>query len=62
MHGLRPRDDQAARPDVAAPDGGRLNMADTIPSGIKVLNYGLATFLIALPTMILLYKLVISIT
>jgi hypothetical protein len=31
-------------------------MAKRMPSGIKVANYGLATFLIALPTMILLYK------
>lgn len=31
-------------------------MAKRMPSRIKVTNYGLATFLIALPAMILLYK------
>jgi hypothetical protein len=31
-------------------------MDDAIPSGIKVLNYALVTFLIALPSMILLYR------
>jgi hypothetical protein len=31
-------------------------MDDAIPSGTKVLNYALATFLVALPSMILLYK------
>ncbi|MEA2998900.1 MAG: hypothetical protein QOH04_3239 [Sphingomonadales bacterium] len=34
-------------------------MDDAIPSGIRVLNYGLATFLIALSTMILLYNWVV---
>jgi hypothetical protein len=31
-------------------------MDDAIPSGTKVLNYALVTFLVALPGMILLYK------
>lgn len=31
-------------------------MEDSIPSGTKVLNYALVTFLIALPSMVLLYK------
>jgi hypothetical protein len=31
-------------------------MAATIPSPIKLLNFGLATFLLAFPAMILLYR------
>jgi hypothetical protein len=31
-------------------------MEDAIPSGTKVLNYALVTFLVALPTMVLLYR------
>jgi hypothetical protein len=31
-------------------------MADTIPSTTRILNHGLAAFLVVLPTMILLYK------
>jgi hypothetical protein len=31
-------------------------MDDATPSGTKVLNYALVTFLVALPGMILLYK------
>jgi hypothetical protein len=34
-------------------------MAATIPSPTKALNFGLATFLVALPAMILLYKLAV---
>jgi hypothetical protein len=34
-------------------------MARTIPLKMKTLNYGLATFLIMLPTMVLLYKLAV---
>jgi hypothetical protein len=34
-------------------------MDDAIPSGTRVLNYGLVTFLIALPSMILFYKWVV---
>jgi hypothetical protein len=56
LYRVRATDDQAARPQLAAPPGGALSMAKRMPSGIKVTNYGLATFLIALPAMILLYK------
>jgi hypothetical protein len=31
-------------------------MAETMPSTMKVLNVSLATFLVALPAMILLYR------
>jgi hypothetical protein len=31
-------------------------MAQRMPSGMKIANYGLFTFLVALPAMILLYK------
>ncbi|MEA3040300.1 MAG: hypothetical protein QOE79_2813 [Sphingomonadales bacterium] len=34
-------------------------MEDAIPSGTKVLNYALATFLVALPSMILVYRWVV---
>ncbi|MEA3048419.1 MAG: hypothetical protein QOG84_255 [Sphingomonadales bacterium] len=34
-------------------------MEDATPSGTKVLNYALATFLIALPSMILVYRWVV---
>ncbi|MEA3033460.1 MAG: hypothetical protein QOH86_1476 [Sphingomonadales bacterium] len=34
-------------------------MEDAIPSGTKVLNYALVTFLVALPGMILLYEWVV---
>jgi hypothetical protein len=30
-------------------------MENTLPSGIKLLTYGLVTFLVAFPTMVLLY-------
>ena len=33
-------------------------MEKALPSRIKILNYGLATFVIAFPTMILLYRMV----
>jgi hypothetical protein len=35
-------------------------MADTMPSRIKVLNVSLATFLVALPAMILVYRWVVA--
>jgi hypothetical protein len=31
-------------------------MENEIPSGTKVLNYALVTFLVALPSMVLLYR------
>ena len=31
-------------------------MHNPLPSNIKILNFGLATFVIAFPTMILLYR------
>ena len=57
LHRLRSTDDQAARPQLAAPHGGGLSMEKAQPSALKVLNYGLATFLVALPAMVFIYRL-----
>ena len=53
---MRPLDDQAAGPHLAARHCGGVIMEDTVLSRTRPLNYGLATFLVTLSTMIPLYK------
>jgi hypothetical protein len=56
LHRLRPTDDQAPRPGLAAPHRREVVMKKATPSNTKVLNFGLVTVLVALPAMVLAYN------
>ena len=58
LHDLRPADGEAAGPGLAAPVEGPLKVDRAAPTSIRALAYAAAAFAVALPLMILSYKLI----